>query len=406
MDPKGSTWVRISDEPVRFATHEEELEHFATLNETTQVAAAEDEQSSEPAVRALSEMDITEVAELLRGTTLRYGYEYRQEPDLERAALLQAGLFDNASFPPSPETSPASDDWPSDDDLIGQHHIFSPDNRAIHRNNTTYPYSTAVLLSSPAGDTSCSATMIGPSTAITGAHCLKTSSGQWLNVRAWAPAVDRQDGFIYSAPNPPANPDPTYSGAAFPFSNTPASNDPYPHIDGKLLRGCYTAYAPAYNNTVQTDWAILEFDRDWIDPYWCNEYFDPTFIDKPGNYTGWLGIAAPSKATTEGLPLSTRGYPTNSPSCAGGDCFHPSVWGQSGVYPKEVNDHAIEYELDMNHGQSGSGVYGTDSSSNRYVLAVHRGSHQTCAGVCWNWRNYGRRITPDVLAAIQYWSEL
>lgn len=389
-DPKGRIWVR-ADHPARIATPEEAAEHFASLDD---VSEPPDDGTDDPdgIVRKLAEMDVHEVAELYRPVTLRDGYEYKREPDLEWAAALQAGLFDGLSFPEH-DPSGRSSNGPSEDALQGQA-VFGSDDRAIARNNSTFPNSAQIWLTDATVVQGCSATMVGPSTAVTAAHCLMTDAGAYLSARGWAPAVDSQDGYNFG---PIVGGGYEDYGAAFTYDPVLTAVDPYPHATGHLIHGCYAGFIPQAptGGAVGKDWAILEFDKDWWNPSVCALETQTGFSDKPGNATGYLGIYAHSKSTTENNPMSVRGYPASG--CVGG-CFWPSIWYDTGEYVSEVHSTYLEYDLDTGGGQSGAGVYLTSPAGERVVTAIHKGSNGD--------HNWGRRITTDVLATIQSMSEL
>ncbi len=387
VDPKGHVWVRKSDTPVQIATAEEERAQFLAMSHGTRPEA---DKRVEPRTELdLSKLDVAEIAEMLRRETLINGYEYVTEPDFDSAAALKAGLQPARLEPTFGLAGAREAEMPSDQDLVGQA-VIGSDGRTIRRNNTTHPHTTNILLSGSAnGNTAnCSASLVGPSTAVTVAHCLRASNGSWFTKRRWAPGVDSQDTNRYI------------------FNPAHAAGASFPHSGARLVQGCYFAHTtPAWDGSFLRDWAVIEFDKDWWSDT-CSET-RATMDDKPGNTVGSLGLWAASAATITANSIWLYGYPGEG-TCAGGSCFEPSIWGMGGL-SSEVNEHAIEYSLDAVGGQSGTGVFIQTLNGSQYVVGMHRGFNQTCdptGTVCWDQRNYARRMTVDVQNAIVANSEL
>jgi len=372
-DPKGHVWVRSSDTPVQVLTADEAEAYFADL--AKQQVSDVEKGAAEP---DYATMDLETIAAMMRVKTVIQGYEYVSEPDLEMAAAIKKGFIPTPKDP-DPGAAPQSPgDMPDPKDLIGQN-VIGYDSRTNVRANTTWPNTTQLVLSNTVTftDTKCSASLVGNSTAVTAGHCLWTTSGALTGNWYWAPGEDRQDATRYI------------------FNPHHASTWTLPMTGSHRVNGCYFAYtAQTYDGSIQRDWAVIEFSQAW----WsgtgvpCGEALP--FDDQPGYAMGHLGLAAYDAGTIGSSVLYVMGYPSDTEPCPGGTCYPASIWGAAGT-SEDVNQHAIDYQIDASFGQSGTGVY----TGSYYVVGMHVG-WSSGSFPTYHERNYARRVTSDVFAAM------
>jgi V8-like Glu-specific endopeptidase len=282
-----------------------------------------------------------QLAEALRPVVLRNGHEYIGDPSEDLVAHLRASeqVRQTKAFTPLLRANTERLENSSIRPLSG---IIGPDNRVVRRDNTEYPWSTILF-------SGCSGTMIGPSTALTAAHCVHNGTN-WLTLPTYSPGSDFQD----------ANP--------FPFGQF----------------GCYTVSIPTafINNDggdARFDYAVVEFAG-------CGDF--------PGRSTGWKGIwVAPDSVITGNL-MYVYGHPS--------DKAQPQIWGDQGS--GILNGQYINFFIDAWFGDSGAGLYVYDTDGWPYVVGVLRGA----AGAIGDDTrpNYGRRITQEVFDFIIANSEL
>lgn len=324
-------------------------------------------------------MSRDELAWRFRAKALINGREYISEPDYATAdrylagkpgAALQPSVFNAAGVTPVEELIPKDAIWGNDD-------------RIQKRNNTTFPFSAMLLLSQESttfagnGAWACTATMIGPTTAVTAAHCVHngTSFSPWLQ---WAPGVDSLD----------------------------ANKTPY----GWQNR-CYTPVVPGgwdSNRDVEDDYAIIEFS---------NMYASGCGL-APGNATSWLGLFEAGTATIENNTGYMYGYPWGNscrcshdqedPDGACSTCNWPSIWGHGNGTPEVDSSNAIEHELDTVGGMSGSAIYMIvdppgAAASGRYIFGINKGSREDVFG---NDDGHGRRVYNGFINWVQNASAL
>jgi V8-like Glu-specific endopeptidase len=228
------------------------------------------------------------------------------------------------------------------------------DNRELRRDNTSWPFATHIQF-----DVTCSATLIGPSTATSVAHCFMDKSGKWRSLATWAPGVDAQD----------ANPTPFGSqlGCYVPV----------------IRKGWQTKHSFTY------DYAVVEFSNYY--PGNCDLF--------PGNAAGWLGWWQWSAdVITDGRPGYVYGYPA-------GKAPYPQIWGHgckgSGCFDVDGSDEIEYFTIDTTGGQSGAGFYQKSSVGDRYVTGSHQGSWDPAVGPL---RNRARRIDGSYADLIKNWS--
>jgi V8-like Glu-specific endopeptidase len=235
-----------------------------------------------PDPRTLSREDL---AEKLRPRRLVGDYEYRlEQPDYEIAERILA-----MREVPNTEGSPRSASaFAKLKFIVTPEFVIGPDDRRRLDNPRFLPGSAYAYLSQ-----TCTATMIGPSTALCAAHCFY------------------QNGWITSA------------GITF-GADTVAPTAPF----GTFLADSLTLPG-AWNNT-EWDWdfAVLEFS--------------PTRPDL-GRQTGWFGTGQNFNGAKTMI-----GYPNDKPV--------PSPWIRSGTFTAAPGSR-YEHNLDVIPGDSGAGVY-------------------------------------------------
>lgn len=161
--------------------------------------------------------------------------------------------------------------------------VFGADNREDRRDNTSYPMRTQVYIET--SDTSGSATLIGPSTAVSAAHVVHTGNGWKSNIR-WSPGVDSRDSVTYAYK----------PGSSYPTTDTSNGTRPC-----KLI-----AVPGGWVGDRDPDWdfSVLEFDVDVAGNSGCNE--------QPGEIVGWLAWGFVNESHTDGKQGYIYAYPGES----------------------------------------------------------------------------------------------
>lgn len=279
-----------------------------------------------------------ELAEVLRPKMARDGYEYQlKNPDMELVRQIRANKGADISAPPGQPMGPEG----IVEELSGKS-VIGGDGRVLHRDNTSYPFSTQMW-----NDWGCSGTMIGRSTMVTAAHCVHSGTGyfQWPVYR---PGVDVQDA------------------------------TPYPF--GAFT--CYDVQVPGGwdGDTVSEDYAVIEFGTR------CGSF--------PGDQTSWLGFFA----TDSGSKITDRtnyiyGYPADKAP-------YPQIWGMgnNSMSTSVFFPARLFYNIDTFGGQSGSGVYQVRDGG-RYVVGIHNGNYDSD-------ENQARWLDTTVAAFIRKYSAL
>jgi V8-like Glu-specific endopeptidase len=292
-------------------------------------------------------LTLEQYAEAIRPMTVIDGWEYElAEPDLELARAIRDGGIQGSVAPSEglPRTELEAEVVSEVNSIV-----LGGDGR-VKQDNLAYPARTAVALTTSSGAL-CSAQLIGPSTAISAAHCFHSGSG-WYATRTWAPGADATD----------ANPAPFGRKAGCYWVT----------ITGSWANG---------SHAVADDYAVIEFGAPWTS---CDNH--------PGNTVGWLGLAAASSSQIESHGGGLIGYPGDKTPA-------PQPWGMwvnagqlttSTWYPDRVF-----YSIDTFGGQSGSGVYQLlFNQTDRYVTAIHNGNFDSD-------ENQGRQVDSEVMAFIK-----
>jgi len=293
------------------------------------------------------------LAEALRPIVLRGDQEYiAAEPDLAMARLIKEHVRNNAEGRSEGFAPPGlKNESELDEKSRSGRAIFGADNR-VRPNHLAYPHTTVTHIEDPTSG--CTATLVGPHTYITAAHCLVANSNAWKPWPTLYPGRDELDT---------ANPHPFGSN--------------------------YASYSISVPN------AYWNSNSDWYYDFGIivtgNIFSDP----RPGDLAGWKGITWSSSSTQ----IKTRwlylyGYPGDKPwgtPWGIGRCCDAStsIW---------FNDARIFYNIDAAPGQSGSGVYSYYDSSPQVVI-IHKGTWSS--GVeTWN---TGRMIDSGVF---NFWASL
>ncbi|MGU3433207.1 trypsin-like serine peptidase [Actinomycetes bacterium M1A6_2h] len=270
-DSIGRKWIAVGEVNLR------ELSEIDVADREQARRSAADHAPSGPDPSAMSR---EQLAESLRPRRLVGGYEYRlREPDFDTADKI---LGANAA----PDTTGFVG---SKSAFARPKYLIGPDNRSRVENPRFFPGSANAKLSQ-----GCTATMIGPSTALCAAHCFYNHG--WIASRS----------ITFGA-------------------NTAAPTAPF----GSFLADSLTLPG-AWNGDGDWDWdfAVLEFSPS---------------RPRLGDQTGWFGTGENS-----GGSKTCIGYPTDKPN--------PSQWIKGGSFTSTVGPR-YQHNLDIIPGDSGAGIY-------------------------------------------------
>ncbi len=292
-----------------------------------------------PSAGPAASLTLSELAERIRPVRLVGEYEYRlAEPDTlvaKRILAMQAPpptQGNNVGPPPPPPFELKSDIQPA---AI----IYDPnDTRWLY-----YPgYATAFGRISQ----DCTFTLIGPSTALSAAHCFY-QCGAWIN-----------GGLLHLAAY---NHGSSESSAVFPNGSSGW------YADSLTIPGGWFNGAGSSNCGSQTPLS----HSGWDDDYAVLE-FAPTRY--PGNWSGWMG--------TELLSIGTQwivgynvGYQANPPASA-----KWSQWAAQGTYSFLDGARYIHY-MDVYGGESGACIYNLKDPLVCFLHYTHSHFHGTAARV-------------------------
>jgi V8-like Glu-specific endopeptidase len=198
----------------------------------------------------------------------------------------------------------------------------------------------------------CSANVIGPSTALSAAHCFYLSNSGWYTNKEWAAGMS------------------TYKSGSYVSQ----------HYSYGIVDTCYDVYIPSGHTTsddIYWDYAAIEYSAE------CGLY--------PGDTVGWPGLWEASDTQILNTYSSMMGYPGPAPDAY---FVFPTLYEQidGGC---DVDSYIVYFNLDDSGGDSGAAiVQEIFDDGTPYITAVNKGD----SGGTYNW---GRRTDSTVVAFIE-----
>lgn len=198
--------------------------------------------------------------------------------------------------------------------------VFGNDDRVQIANTKIYPFSAIGYLESKNSKgeySSCSATLIGPSTVLTAAHCLYNhDAGGWMGNFFFVPGLNGA----------------TANDA--PFGG-------YEYAEAYVVQGFIDNYQGFYGSVLPWDLGII------------------TLKQPIGNNLGWLGYN--HYPNLGDFTANIVGYPGDKP---GGTMWRATC----NVLAENVGDGYMQYDCDTFPGSSGSAVYAYDEGAKARVI--------------------------------------
>lgn len=298
-------------------------------------------------------------------------YELAESDDVYLARLRSAPRMGHPSQGSAPEENDVNIS-----SSVGERAIIgsngADDNRSVVGVPSYYPFraigvtNNANIIGTTGGGNSCTMTLIGPSTAISAAHCFYNAGngapGTWQPAKSWA----------------------------FGAARTSSGTTTFQWGSG-VGAGCYLVTIPSgwvYNNTVFDDYAVIEFSNA------CGYY--------PGNAMGWFGYYDVSNTVIASNPVNVAGYPGNSYMPPNSSAWRwPTLatmgLGAGNLFVNATTSYELDYYVDVMNGQSGSALdQPMGGYSSHYVTGIVKGNPVSSVPP-YNW---GRRLDSTVTAFI------
>jgi len=340
-DPNGNSEIALAGSPAHIAFHGKSFTWRRTLSSSNTRAASTDSNvvvHEDPFINrekevtyqaSLSELSDAAYAEKLRAVLILNGNEYLADevPSLAEVSRIRANL-ESIRGDPSPgplKTAAVMPDGFAGETLEIHRSPLYSDNRQLQPHNI-YPGSTQAYVQTgcpPPNDhnqncvTECSATLIGPNTALAAAHCFFDPPTQaWLDFKLGRTGLDIFDSPAYSA---------QFNCFAIAFAN---------------------AFTTDSSQTSVWDFAVIDFTN-------C--------ADNPVPASGYMGYWKNISLGSNSVVWAT-GYPFLS-----ANCFHEQLCGMSGT-ASGSGSYWLSGNVFVSRGQSGTSLYFEDASHNYYSI--------------------------------------